>query len=423
MAVSRTLSNFKGFTFAGVSSKNFGVYITGETVFNAPIKDVEMIEIPRRNGAYALDHGRFDNIELKYKASIVADTEDDFMVAVSDLRNYLCSRVGYQRLEDEYNPDEYRMAVYKSGLDVSPNLLKMGSFDIVFDCKPQRFLKSGENEQAPVSGGNLMNPTFFASSPLIMLQGYGSLDIGGEEIRVDRVEVGNLLLSNGVQLRDTSTGTLANEVTIGVVEFDPAKLNTGDTITLQPTDFTYVVTVNNPSLLDHVEANILNQSGAGESSASVLSKASASFTTSFASIPLTVGTSGSVSHTCQYRFNQVSTYGGYSETTHPQVFTISYDGAGTITITAKHWYQAGCTVQTSGSTGDLTGYSSLLASGTIYIDLDIGEAYWLRSNTVISANYAVHLGAELPTLKEGSNTITYDNTLTNVKIVPRWWKV
>ncbi len=412
-------------TFGNVNSADFGIYISGEGVFNAPVRDADMISIPGRNGSFLLDKGRFENIEVTYRAFNTEANMATFIANVDAFRNAIVSQKGYQRLEDTFHTDEYRMASFIGGLEINPVLYNdhTSEFDITFNCKPQRFLKSGETQQTVVNGGNLLNPTLFESNPLVMVQGYGTLNIGDEEIRVDRVEVGNLLLSNGVQLKDTSTGTLADEVTIGVVEFDQAKLNTGDIITLQPTDFTYVITVNNPSLLDHVEASILNQSGAGESTATVLSKASAQFTTSFASIPLTVGTSGSVSHTCQYRFNEISTYGGYSERTFSQVFTISYDGAGTITVTAKHLYSAGCTVQTSGSTGDLTGYSSLLASGTIYIDLDIGEAYWLRSNTVISANYAVHLGADLPTLKPGSNTITYDNTFTSVKFIPRWWKI
>ena len=101
-----------------------------------------MITIPGRNGSFALDNGRFQNIEVSYPAGIYADTEADFRQAISDFRNFLCSRVGYVRLTDEYNPDEYRMAVYKSGLEVDPAMLKAGEFTITFDCKPQRWLET-----------------------------------------------------------------------------------------------------------------------------------------------------------------------------------------------------------------------------------------------------------------------------------------
>ena len=144
MAIAETGDIFKALTFDGVSSRDYGVYITGEAVFNAPERDVEMITIPNRNGAFALDNGRFENITVSYPAGIFADTETDFAQAISDFRNVLCSKRGYCRLEDEYNPDEYRMAIYKSGLEVSPAQLKAGEFEIIFECKPQRWLKSGD---------------------------------------------------------------------------------------------------------------------------------------------------------------------------------------------------------------------------------------------------------------------------------------
>ena len=144
MAVVPTGEIFKTLTFDGQSSGDYGVYITGEAVYNAPARDVEMVTIPGRNGQLALDKGRFENIEVSYPAGIFADNEADFAQAVSDFRNFLASRSGYCRLEDDYNPNEYRMAVYKSGLEVDPKLLRAGEFDIVFNCKPQRWLKDGE---------------------------------------------------------------------------------------------------------------------------------------------------------------------------------------------------------------------------------------------------------------------------------------
>lgn len=156
MGINPTMSNFKSLTFDGKTSREYGVYITGEGVFNAPEKDVELVTIPGRNGDYALDHGRFSNIQVTYPASIAANNETDFRTAVSDFRNWLCSRKGYCVLSDEYNPSEYRLAVYKSGLEVTHDMLIAGEFNIVFDCKPQRFLTSGDT---PVTLSTAITPT------------------------------------------------------------------------------------------------------------------------------------------------------------------------------------------------------------------------------------------------------------------------
>ena len=54
----------KSFTFAGRSSKDFGIYLSGSGVFNAPERDVETISIPGRSGDLILDNGRFKNISV-----------------------------------------------------------------------------------------------------------------------------------------------------------------------------------------------------------------------------------------------------------------------------------------------------------------------------------------------------------------------
>ncbi|MBO6266940.1 MAG: hypothetical protein J6M06_01775, partial [Synergistaceae bacterium] len=231
MAINRTPDKYKGFTFDGVDSKDFGVYIADTGAFNAPERDVEMIEIPGRNGAYALDKGRFSNIEVTYNAFVATDSESDYISGINALRNALCSRKGYCRLEDEFNPNEYRMAVYKSGLKVSSVNDKAGEFTITFDCQPQRFLKSGETAVSITSGGQITNPTLFESRPLLHLWGYGTIGINGEQLSINNDQYGNILLVD--KTTHEATG-LYKYIYHNSVSPNPkvSLLNEGDTLTL-----------------------------------------------------------------------------------------------------------------------------------------------------------------------------------------------
>ena len=133
--------------FGGVNSADYGIYISGEGVFNAPKRDVEMVAIPGRNGEFALDKGRFENIEVTYPAfNFEPDDYSTFAQNLADFRNAICALRGYQRLTDTFHPDEYRMATYIGGLEIKPIKYNTASeFTIVFDCKPQRWLTSGED--------------------------------------------------------------------------------------------------------------------------------------------------------------------------------------------------------------------------------------------------------------------------------------
>lgn len=196
MAVTKTGAIFKALRFdgtssgtSGVLSSDYGVYITGEAVFNAPTRRVNMIQIPGRNGLFAQDEGAFDNLTVTYPAGMFGVTESDFADGISDFRNALCSRVGYCRLEDEYNPDEYRMAVYKEGLEVTPAQLKAGEFTISFECKPQRWLKSGETWVTASTTTNFQNPSLFDASPLLEIQGYGTIRLTQSDNTVKEIVI------------------------------------------------------------------------------------------------------------------------------------------------------------------------------------------------------------------------------------------
>ena len=171
------------FILDGVDSREFGVYLSGQGTFGAPSKAYTYHDVPGRNGALIGSEKRFNNIEVTYPAFIYAN----FKQNISDFRNFLLSRDGYVRLEDTYNRDEYRLVSYAGAFE--PEVTKKndaGSFNIVFNCMPQRFLLSGE---IPITGTaviqqTIVNPTQFPSNPLIKFNGTtGSFYVG--DYRVD----------------------------------------------------------------------------------------------------------------------------------------------------------------------------------------------------------------------------------------------
>ena len=176
---------FNSFTFDGQNSLDSGIYITGEAVFNAPERVVEMISVPGRNGALAIDQGRFENIEVAYPAGCFASNMADYADKVSQFRNILASRYTYKRLTDTYHPDEFRLGLYRSGLEVdSVRYNTAGEFDITFDCKPQRWLVNGETPQTFTNSGTITNPTLFPSRPLLAVTGSGILTLGSQTMTI-----------------------------------------------------------------------------------------------------------------------------------------------------------------------------------------------------------------------------------------------
>lgn len=167
--------------FDGVPSDSFGLYVGSTASDNAPERDIETVVVPGRNGTLTIDNGRFNNIEIPYTCYIRRGYVDNIAAA----RAFYCSRVGYKRLEDTTHPDEFRMARYVSGMEVTPSQMrKQGYFTLTFDAMPQRFLKSGERVAEYTTDGEIYNATMFAAKPLLRVYGVGTFGVGAETITI-----------------------------------------------------------------------------------------------------------------------------------------------------------------------------------------------------------------------------------------------
>lgn len=173
------------FTLNGVDSRDFGVYISGQGTFSAPRRDYNMVPIPGRNGDIVGIEKRFENLELTYPAFIYTN----FKQNIREFRNFLLSLVGYQTLSDTYHPEEFRMALYEGEFapDVEPKN-NAGQFDIVFNCKPQRYLQTGETVTTLTASGSITNPTRFDSQPLLRVYGTGQLGINGDTLTITNAD-------------------------------------------------------------------------------------------------------------------------------------------------------------------------------------------------------------------------------------------
>ena len=174
------------FTLDGVDSRDFGVYISGQGTFSAPARSYELLPVPGRNGDLVGTEKRFENGELTYPAFIYAN----FKQNIADFRAFLNSLFGYHRLVDSYHPNEYRMVFFQGEFDPDVTAKNdAASFDITFNCKPQRFLLSGEQATTLTADGTITNPTRFNSQPLLRVYGAGDLGINGDTITISQADV------------------------------------------------------------------------------------------------------------------------------------------------------------------------------------------------------------------------------------------
>lgn len=432
MAIKPANSNYHTFTFNGVRAADYGIYVTDVNVFNSAARDVEYIQIPGRDGAFALDRGRFQNISVVYKCAMTQGTDEDFATAISEFRNAIASTKGYKRLEDDIHTDEYRMGVFSKGLEAPTLNTKTATFDVEYNCQPQRFLKSGETAVSVSSGGTITNPTLFEAHPLLHLWGYGNIGINGEQLSINNDQYGNILLVDKTTHEATS---LYKYIYHNSASPNPkvSLMNEGDTLTLVNGSFISVQLYGRPV----VRFTNVSVSVGGGITTSVPSGATQikNILLTFPEYTFSFGTAES--ETIPITITAAYTYEGAQRTATVTgdirfVYSVgsSYQAVSIAIINITNTGSADFSVSTNpdknGTLQAIYGYSTkrpFAEDADFYFDLDIGEAYKIEDGQTVSVNNAVTIPAKLPTLKSGENTITYDNTITQFKIVPRWWEV
>lgn len=412
---------FNALEFDGINSLDYGIYITGEAVYNAPERDVERVEVAGRNGEVIIDNGRWKNIEMTYHCGCFGKDKDEFAKKIREFRTALASRIGYKRLVDTYNLDEYRLGAFISPLEVDAvSYKRAGEFDITFNCKPQRWLLSGESAVAVTSGESLYNPTPYDASPLLAVKGYGTIVFNGYEVEIDNGYFGDVTL-----LRTHSIPVSLNVNT--------SLFNFGDEITILPFDINWNVGMASTFF----PTGRLTSYALGDGSGN--------------------GTTKYVSGLNTRTLNFTTTFNGATfASDSSQIFTYQTDVSGTITSANEPYFYPPVNIEvsveyiydetfgtgkfkvtlsltrtsTTSQTADAsnpkwngaTVYSTKTYLGDpTYIDCDLGDAYKVEDGELVSLNSYIDLGSDLPTLASGQNEITYDNTITELKITPRWW--
>ena len=408
------------FTFGGITSSDYGIYVSGEGLFNAPKRDAEVVQIPGRDGDYILDKGSFENIEVTYRVFNQEKDLSDFRTKLANLRSALCSKTGYQRLTDTFHPNEYRMAAFIDGIEINPIKYNTASeFEIKFNCKPQRWLTSGETATAVASGGKVTNPTLFDAKPQLQVYGYGNIDMGGVQISVVGEYIGWVQVFNGDSLAKKRTIT---------IEIDSTYANSSDDIVVnkatmfnatKASNSSYIITTGTPTFSGQYTTVSSKNNGDSWHSIDEIS---------FNNVPFVYGTSNTV--TDSISVPKTLRVGGNSTTkTYVVSLSLVYDGDSTFTLTETYTTTPSSPLSTDSSNDSISIGEIMLDStqstlgNPMYVDLDIGECYKIENNSAVSVNDSVSLPAELPVLPPGDTTFTYDNTITQFKVLPRWWKV
>lgn len=193
--------------FNGVSSADVGIEVEKFPSYDIPEKEYDIIHVPGRNGDIVIDTGTYKNVSRIYEVSI-ATRDIAFHRKMGRVAQWLYSASGYARLEDSYEPDSYRLAIYNKKVTIENLFNEAGKAKLEFNCKPQRFLKSGDIPTTMTTSSIIHNDTPFDALPIINVvtdNTAGELVVGDTVLSIAANAGLNLTINS--ELQDVYSGT------------------------------------------------------------------------------------------------------------------------------------------------------------------------------------------------------------------------
>lgn len=162
--------------YGGESSADYGMVVSEAPSFERGARKQTVYKVPGRSGSVIIQQDAWEDVNRSYKVWIAAEGQS-LPDMVNAIDAWLNSLDGYQRLEDNFEPDVYRLAYYSGGTEFSNMLMAAGESTLKFTCRAERFYKEWDREVELTSGTPLYNPTRFASKPLLYIEGSGEVKV------------------------------------------------------------------------------------------------------------------------------------------------------------------------------------------------------------------------------------------------------
>lgn len=181
-----------------VDACSAGIRLQNPIEFSEPVPVCEIESIPGRNGDLIFETGAFENRTAS--ASCFAINPCGVEKTIRTINKYLFSKRGYRKLETSDDPEHFWLARVENGARIEQRMRVLAPFELSFDCKPQRFLKSGLRTIIIQENGEINNPYGFPTLPLIAVygEGFGALAIGERHVAINHME-GVLYLDSETQ--------------------------------------------------------------------------------------------------------------------------------------------------------------------------------------------------------------------------------
>ena len=194
------------FQFNNRDASELGVYAISRPAIVSPERNVQLIEVPGRNGSVTLDDETYKDIEIDINCNFKVKKADDFGRRTRMIKSWINSKTDNRLI---FNDDlDFCRLVKKTTISKIERQSKyIGTFEINFVCSPFEFLLDGFNEHSLEDCK--VNP-YHTSKPIYHFIGEGMahLEVNGNYININVGQ--NAYVDTELQLTYNGNGDIVN---------------------------------------------------------------------------------------------------------------------------------------------------------------------------------------------------------------------
>lgn len=206
------------FALDDVSSAQYGISLQKCPSFDAAKPVIEKVTVPSRNGDLIFYSGAYENVSGALDCFILHEQTYD---ALAEANGWL-SKQGYRKLTYDGDAEAYRMARIVNLGEFSVRMMRLDPFTIDLDCKPQRFLNSGDVPMVFLASDYFDCPAV-SGLPLLRIYGTsGTVRINDKTIMLNTI---NEYVDIDCELQNAAKGNVNCNSNISCLDFP--KLNSG----------------------------------------------------------------------------------------------------------------------------------------------------------------------------------------------------
>lgn len=165
------------FEYKGKRSSDFGLRIQNALSITTPEQDIELIEVPGKDGDLAMDKKRLKGVPKPFPCTLDVPEGKTVDSISKEIAEWLRTDVGWDKLYfSGYEGYEYEALCYET-FDIEETLRTRGKTVINFRLKPYKFRVGSRNAVEMKNGQAIVNTEKRAAKPLIKIAGTGNITI------------------------------------------------------------------------------------------------------------------------------------------------------------------------------------------------------------------------------------------------------